>query len=293
MASARGGLAADSRHSSRCRDIFRAGTGGADQQEGRAEGRRPGQRQRQGDVLGHPQGEGRSQQGFEDRQLERARTARRRRAQEDRGRQPGRPARLPEEGGGRLRTVLDHQRDQGERGPGSAEQPGERSVGRADRPRQDVRGAEADPRFGRAEGRHRRMECQRHRRAERLADIRRPRRGHRRREHRHRCAVRPSCGRRGVSRQSRQRPVRPQLQLVRSRERVREPGSMRQRRARDAHDGNHGRRRRGRQPDRRRSAREVDRGQGLRDQLVLARRAAPLGAVGDGSDRPERKQPTP
>ena len=49
-------------------------------------------------------------------------------------------------------------------------------------------------------------------------------------------------------------------------------GPVRQQRPRHAHHGHHGRRRRRGQPDRRRPRRQVDRGQGLRDQLLLGRR---------------------
>ena len=47
------------------------------------------------------------------------------------------------------------------------------------------------------------------------SDVRRPRRGHRRRQHRHRRAVRPPGAGRPVPRQPRRRRLRPQLQLVR------------------------------------------------------------------------------
>ena len=106
-------------------------------------------------------------------------------------------------------------------------------------------------------------------------------------------AVRPPRARRQVPRQHRRRHVRPQLQLVRPVERLRQPvpGAVRQQRPRHAHDGHHGRRRRRRQPDRRRARRQVDRRQGLRDQQLLRRRAAGLRPVDPRADRPRRREP--
>ena len=106
-----------------------------------------------------------------------------------------------------------------------------------------------------------------HRRPRRLGRVRRPRRGHRRRQHRHRGAVRPPGAGRQVPRQQRRRHLRPQLQLVRPGRRSARRRAVRQQRPRHPHHGHHGRRRRRRQPDRRRPGREVDRRQGLRDQL--------------------------
>ena len=72
-----------------------------------------------------------------------------------------------------------------------------------------------------------------------------------------------------------------------------DPGHRATTTARHAHDGHDGRRRRqsGHEPDRRRPAREVDRGQGLRDQQLLDERAAVLGPIHGGADRPQRPEP--
>ena len=69
--------------------------------------------------------------------------------------------------------------------------------------------------------------------------------------------------------------------------------AVRQQRPRHAHDGNDGRRRRrsGHEPDRRRPARDVDRGQGLRDEQLLDERAAVVGPIHRGADRPQRPEP--
>ena len=89
------------------------------------------------------------------------------------------------------------------------------------------------------------------------------------------------------------RHVRPQLQLVRPLERVRQPVArpVRQQRPRHAHDGHDGRRRRrsGREPDRRRPhARAGSRPRAARRTTCSRRGAARLGAVDARADRPQR-----
>ena len=63
---------------------------------------------------------------------------------------------------------------------------------------------------------------------------------------------------------------------------------VRQQRPRHPHDGHDGRRRRRRQPDRRRARREVDRGQGLRVELLLDAALLRVGPVDARPDRPQR-----
>ena len=118
--------------------------------------------------------------------------------------------------------------------------------------------------------------------------LQRPRRGHRGRQHRHRRPVRPSGARAPVPRQPGRRQLRPQLQLVRPVARLRQPvnvpcdnnghgthtmGTM------VGDDGDAGPNQIGVAP-----AREVDRGQGLRDRTpARLRRCSPPAS---GSWRP-------
>ena len=93
-----------------------------------------------------------------------------------------------------------------------------------------------------------------------LVDVQRPRRGHRRLEHRHRRPLHAPGARRQVPREPGRRQLRQQLQLVGSARTMPDLGSVRHGHSRHAHDGHDGRRRRRprHEPDRRRTACEVD-----------------------------------
>ena len=192
-----------------------------------------------------------------------------------------------------VRVLLDPERDPGDGGrhgsPGACRAPG----GGKDHPGRRLQDPTGCPGHPGADPEHRGVGRRPHQRTAGLVDVQRSRREHRRRQRRHRCPLHPRRARREVPRQPRGRQLQPQLQLVGPLSRVRERDAVRQQRPRHAHDGHDGRRRRrsGHEPDRRRPARDVDRGQGLRDQQLLDQRAAVVGPIHGGADRPQRPEP--
>ena len=174
---------------------------------------------------------------------------------------------LPRQGEGRPRGLLDRQRRPGHRRPGPG-RPAREALRRrraSSRSRLQAR-RDGDRRdTGAATGRrprHPRVGRQGHQGRPGVVAVRRPRRGHRHRQRRLRRAVRPPGPGGQLPRQQRRRHLHARLQLLRpDRHSAPRRHAVRQQRPRHPHHGHDGRQGR----HRRRTGREVDRRQGLRE----------------------------
>ena len=192
-----------------------AASGYAADRVGRPGGRRGDGGQRHHRLLGRVHRFDRPQRRVRDRRLGGAGCVRLRAAEGDRGREPGQCDRRPDRPRRGVRIAVDRQRVvRAGRRPDHARhgaQPARRA-GRSGAP--ELRPARAGHRARPAAPAGRRVGHRQHPRRRGLGPVRRAGRGDRRRQHRHRRAVRPPGPRQPVPGQSRRRRLRPQLQLV-------------------------------------------------------------------------------